>query len=309
MTNLTFHQIQVLELRRLLASAKDDPILAPQLEERLADLEKEGKSEAGTLFPKEPPVLPRAAIFLRGGGVVESEGIRAALAGDALVQYERMFTAQAIHDERETAKTAGRQRRPRGTPTPGLLFIGTPRGSFGLEFVPQPTEDAALLDVHAKALGNVADAIVRVVESDSRGLDEAIKTIPSAVLQPLKRFMKTLAGYGAELRLALHDRGLKPLGASLIQEASERLEKQMIQETITVEGIFRGVTLESGHFDLKVGAEIISGVVADDLIEEDLQRIDKLTDKACKATLQKITVRNVAGTSTTTYVLSNLNGE
>lgn len=62
------------------------------------------KQEKGSLLPKESVVLPRAAIFLRGGGVQDSAGIRPSLAGEALIQYEKMFTEQAIHDEREAAK-------------------------------------------------------------------------------------------------------------------------------------------------------------------------------------------------------------
>ena len=56
-----------------------------------------------------------------------------------------MFVEQALHDERMMAKDAGRNRRPRGSPAPELLFVGTPRGSFGLEFVPQTPDDPTLL--------------------------------------------------------------------------------------------------------------------------------------------------------------------
>ena len=100
-----------------------------------------------------------------------------------------MFTAQAVHDERLAAKTAGRQPAPRRCYA-GLIFTGTPRGSFGLEFVPQITadEDELLVEIHAKSLENVADALTRVVESGS--FEEAVGSVPSPVLQPLKQFSK-----------------------------------------------------------------------------------------------------------------------
>lgn len=41
MTTQTFLQVQVLELRHLLEGSEDDPILGPQLRERLADAEEE----------------------------------------------------------------------------------------------------------------------------------------------------------------------------------------------------------------------------------------------------------------------------
>ena len=86
---------------------------------------------------------------------------------------------------------------------PGLMFTGTPRGSFGLEFVPGGglEEDESLHDVHARSLENVADALARVVEGDS--FEDAVSNIPSPVLQSLKQFLEVLARNEAELRLAL----------------------------------------------------------------------------------------------------------
>lgn len=307
MNNITFLQRQALELRKLLESAGDDPILAPQLRERLADAEKEleaAQHPNGHLFPADKRDLPRAALFLRGEGVQGSEGIRPSLAGEALIQYEKMFIEQALHDEREAARSAGRQRRPRGASTPGLLFTSTPRGSFGLEFVPQTLADQSLLEVHARSLGNVARALLRVAGGDTMPLDEAIRSIPPRLLHPLKQFLKTLAAYSAELRLASHDRPAQSLTASQIKRAAERLERDMIEETIEMKGTFRGVTRESGYFDLKINSgDVITGTVADQLTEDDLERIDALTNKQCKARLQKTTIQSISGTSTSSYIL------
>ena len=110
MNDETFLQVQAVELQRLLDKSADDPILKPQLRRRLDEVVRAlqvTKQQPGTLLPKETPVLPRAAIFLRGGGVQDSEGIRPGLAGEALIQYEKMFTEQALHDERLAAKSAG----------------------------------------------------------------------------------------------------------------------------------------------------------------------------------------------------------
>lgn len=307
MNDLTFLKVQALELRRLLERAGDDPIAVPQLRERLAEAEKELQAalqQNGKLFPVDIHELPRAALFLRGGGMQGHEGIRPGLAGEALIQYEKMFIEQAIHDEREAARNAGRQRRRRGAPTPGLLFAGTPRGSFGLEFVPQPTEEGTLLEVHARSLRNVAEALVRVAGSDAETLDEAIGPIPPRMLHPLKQFLKTLADYDAELRLAFHDSPSQSLTANQIQKAAERLERDVTEEEVELSGTFRGVTLDSGHFDLRTEAgDDITGTVADHLTEDDLQRIDELTNKPCKARLLQTTIRSISGASRTTFVL------
>ena len=282
------------------------PILGPQLRDRLSDAEQRlqsARQQPGTLLPSEATRLPRAAIFLRGGGVQNSEGIRPTLAGEALIQYEKMFTEQAIHDERLAAKTSGRQRRPRGAPVPGLLFIGTPRGSFGLEFAPQAGEDDSLLDVHARSLENIADALTRVVGSGSMSFDDIVGSIPSRVLQPLKQFLRLLAQNGAELRLAFQDRRSRSLSVSDIKDAADRLEREVEQDNVAIIGKFRGVTLESGCFDLLTEDGLVKGTVADDLTEEDLERIHKLTNQQCVADLQKTTVRKFGGAETTSYVL------
>jgi hypothetical protein len=303
----TFLQTQVLELRRLLDRAGDDPMLAPQLRERLDVMEREleeSRRVPGSLLPREPVNLARAAIFLRGGGVEDSLGIRAALAGEALIQYERMFIEQALHDEREAARQAGRQRRRRGTAAPGLLLTGTPRGSFGLEFVAQPTDGGTLLGIHAQSLRHVAEALTRVAGSTSESLEMTIASIPARVLPPLRNFLTALASHGAELRLAFPDLPARTPPAGQLQNASELLEREVKQEVIDILGVFCGVTRESGMFDLKTReGEVITGTVADELVEEDLERIDALTNQECVASLQKTTFRRVMGPATATYVL------
>jgi hypothetical protein len=307
MNKLTFVQNQTIELQHLVETAGNDPILAPQLRERLEDAQKEleeARRQDGSLLPRENIVFPKAAIFLKGSSVEGSEGIRPSLAAEALIQYEKMYTEQAVHDEREAAKKAGRQRRPRGAPIPRLMFTGTPRGSFGLEFVAITAEDGSQQEVHSQSLRNVATALVHVADSDSSTLDETIKQIPPRVVQPLKNFMKALAENNAEIRLAFPDQASQSLSVEKVRAAADRLEKGVVQTTETLTGTFRGATLESGKFDLKTDAgDVITGTVADDLSEEDLIRISSLTNHRCVATLEKTTVIKIAGAPTVTYVL------
>jgi hypothetical protein len=306
MTDQAFLQVQVLELRRMLGRAKEGSIVAKQLRERLTDAEEElerANTRDGQIFAEAPSVLPRTAIFLRGGGVQGSDGISASLAGEALLQYERMFTAQAIHDERNAARKAGRQRRHRGAPTPGLLFTGTPRGSFGLEFVPKLTGDHPVMGVHAVSLVSIADAIYQVANAGDT-LDDAIKNVPPPVLQPMKQFIKALSDHGASIRIAFADKPGRSLTADQIKVAADRLERDVTQDVANIKGTFRGVTRDSGVFDLRTEAEdVLTGTVVDSLTEDDLERIDRLTNEACIATLQKTIVRRLSGTDAVTYVL------
>jgi hypothetical protein len=307
----SFLQIQAIQLRQLLAEASDDPILAPQLEQRVAEIESELKSlmPSRELFPPEAFPAPRVALFLKGKGVQGSEGIRPALAGEALIQYEKMYVEQVLHDERVAARDAGRIRRRRGSENPALYFTGTPRGSFGLEFIPQPTFDEKTLTVHSRALKHLAEALVRVSSGDA-SLESSIDGIPSPVLRPMKRFFKTLAQYDAELRLAFSDAPPKVISETDIRQAADRLDRELDVDELTVRGVFRGLTRESTYFDVIAdGIGVITGTIADGLTEEDFDRISLLTNKRCIALIQKTTLRHVGGTERVTYVLLSADPE
>ncbi len=305
MNDSQFLKDQAVQIRRLLKQSGDDPILVPQLRQRLKDVERElaaTQSAPTTLFPIES-ALPRVALFLKGASVRNSEGIRPALAGDALIQFERMFTEQALDDERAAARAAGRMRRRRGSPTPTLLFTGTARGSFGLEFVPQQGSEGDLLEVHSQTLKNVAKALLRVTIPDPK-TEDAIAGVSPRVLEPMKKFLKTLAQYGAELRLAFSDEPSTVVTGERIKQAAERLDREWEENEIEIEGTFRGFTRETTVFDLLPDTGVlISGTVADSLTEEDLDRIDALTNKRCIASLQVTTIRPLGGTARDNYLL------
>lgn len=306
-------QTQESELRELLQFAQGDPVLEPQLRSRLDEAQAERtrlERAPGLLFPVRQPTLPRAAIFLSGGSVQGSTGIKPSLAGESLIQYEKMFVEQALHDERESARIAGRRRRPKGAAFPSLLFTGTPRGSFGLEFSPVQSADEHVLNIHGQSLQNIAAAMVKVSGADSSTFEAAIKDIPPRVLTPMKKFFNVLAQHGAELRLALSTEPSHLLTSEMVMTASELLERELSEEEVWVHGTFRGVTRESGFFDLNTDeAGTITGSVADDLTEDDLERIDGLTNKRCLALVQKTVVHQVSGGAKSSYLLIEAKGD
>ena len=133
---------------------------------------------------------------------------------------------------------------------------------------------------------------------------QKVARIPPRVLPPLRKFLTALVNYGVELRLAFPDLPARTLPAGQLKKASELLEREVEQEVIEIRGVFRGLTRESGVFDLKMpGGEVITGTVSDELAEEDLERIDGFTNHDCIASLQKTTVSRVTGPTTPTYVL------
>ena len=155
--------------------------------------------------------------------------------------------------------------------------------------------DDPALPVHAQALHHIANALEQVTSSDP-SLETAINGISPRVLPPLKKFLKTLASYDAELRLAFSDQPSKTINSQRIKQASERLEREWEEEQIQRSGTFRGLTRETTIFDfIDDEKTLITGSVADSLTEEDFDRISALTNQRCVAYLEKTTLRSVAG--------------
>lgn len=301
-------QMEAVQLRNLLMLASNDPILTPQIQSRLAGIEKALQSSSESQFARSPV---RAAIFLKGYGIDGSAGIRPSLAGELLIQYERMYVQQALHDERVIAKNAGRNRRPRGATTPELLFTGTPRGSFGLEFEPNEKAGDSMVDVHAESLKKVADAIAGISDSSDVNGSLVIQNTPPAVLAPLKKFIKAIAhSGGAELRLAFSDAPPKNIEFSAIQLAAERLDREIVEDVSYFVGTFRGLAPDSGVFDFRLDdGTLISGALDDELTDVQLAEMLNYSNRRCVATVLSTSVIVVGGTSRVSYTLLSISGE
>lgn len=313
MKDWTFLTRQKTQLTQLLEEAADNPILALQLKDRIDGIEgqlNDITQSRGDMFP-EVLEMPRAAIFLRGeGGISDEKGIRLSLAGRVLVQYERMFTQMALYEEKKIAKESGRMRRRRGTPEPHLLLTGTPRGSFGFEFVPEHDQDAEMVTIHGQSLKSLADTIIRLGTETPDNLGLLLEEIPQKVFHPLKKFLEELSRFNVEIRFAFSDKESKTLTGDQIRQASDWLEKDVKDEEITVEGVFRGLTYDSYFFDLKTESEgeITGGTLDETLTEEQITQIANLTNKRCKATLLKTTIFHMNVQQPPKYVLLEAEG-
>lgn len=305
MTEHDFLQSQVVQFGQLLELADGDPVLSPQFRSRLGAAQQ--KLEAfnrleDSLLPKENVAPPRAAIFVNSRKVEKLNGIRPTLAGNALILYESMFVEQALHDEREDARAAGRQRRPRGAARPELLFTGTPRGSFGMEFVAQSADESQAKS-YARSLTNVASALQLVAESEPSRLEQTISSIPRSLVPFVRRFFKILSDNDAEIRLAFPDERPVVIGLAKVKDTAERLVRDVSEERLEIPGDFRGLTRDSGYFDLRTQDGTITGMLAEELAEEDIERIAALANLSCVATIEKRTVKTVSGSVSNTYVL------
>lgn len=296
-----FRKIHALELSKLLEDAKNDPILAPQLQDRLNEIQKEITDNPEV---EDPFALPRTAIFFSNSGIEDMEGVRPILAGEALIQYEKMYIEQSLHDEREAAKEEGRKKRKKGTSRPELLFTGTPRGSFGLEFVPVLDNDKTIRDSRTNSLNTVTDSIYRVASAGEDLVDEVLATIPSPVLAPLKNFMKVIVKYEAELRLAYPQGKSAVFKTEQLKIAYEHLEREVTEEEKRIKGYFRGLTMHTGHFDILTEEDdVITGFIAEEMPEQDKQTLYIKKDQLMEFVVRITTIIKKTGHSEISYTL------
>lgn len=306
MNDRTFLRMENAGLRQLLEMYEADNPMAAQIKQRIEDNEFKLKdlSKETSLLPRSRDEIPRAAFFLHGGiGVEGSEGIRPSLAGLALIEYERMFTAQALHDEREATPKG---RRPKGAKPPELLLTATHRGSVGFEFVPREIENDNIISIHVQAFRNIGKTLASIAFEKSNSLEELLSQTPRQMLKPLKNFFTTLARFDVDLRLAFSEGPDVAIDSLNIKQVAQRLEKDLKHDILKVDGVFKGLTLESGHFDHQdQSGSVLTGFCDEELSVDDLHRLHGFTEKPCRAIIEETTISSVTKTARS-YVLKDL---
>jgi hypothetical protein len=110
----------------------------------------------------------------------------------------------------------------------------------------------------------------------------------------------------AELRLAFSDRPSQSLSAPELKAAADLLEREVEEHDVKVDGVFRGLTQDTGYFDVRAAdGKLISGTASDELTEDDMERLSKLTNRRCVAEIHQTIMHKVEGPATTKYVLIN----
>lgn len=306
MTRASQIQWEIDQLQGLLVEVADSEISRIQIQSRIKGLQGELQAETpnGEIFPRVEPTLPRAAVFLVGESM-NGQGVRAGLAGEVLIRYEKMFREQALHDERTTRKDDGHARRKRGTQEPTLLLTGTPRGSFGFDFSPIST-DSDMLALHAQSLKNVATAVSFI--ADSEVIPETISDkLPRGMLSHIVAFFKILASNDLSIRFAFQDQAPSTISAESIRDASAKLEQRVDIEELKVRGKPRGATMKSGHFDfVKDDGVTISGFLDEQLDDEDRKQIIELNDQPADAIIELTTVTLLSGQERREYILKQV---
>ncbi|MES2697737.1 MAG: hypothetical protein V4773_30015 [Verrucomicrobiota bacterium] len=285
-------------LRSLLASAHDEIFEKPLLRTKIA-----AREQALIEIERNPSIAPEAELLLGGRGVVGSLGIDAKFAAQILESYQDMVSNH--HGARLQPGMGDTGRRP-GEQESKLFLTALPRGSFGLRLAqPQPHDF-----ISAQQMSVVMDELTSLVDSAAGGdasFSQSVERFHPRVLVPLQRFLETLASRDASITLRSGSRQ-STLVPEQVRAARTRVAAtETVSGETTLQGIFRGVLLESWRFDFVPDGQLpISGALAESVAETEAQGMVRLCNQRCEAVLNVIQYRTHGALSRPTYELKRL---
>jgi hypothetical protein len=292
----SFLRTQLLEMDRLTDSAQDDPLLSFAIASRRKSLEEE-MAQA----PAEP-AKPRTVLFFAGPPVLGSRGIDAKFAADVIAPFLEMVKTQ--YSAQKHGRVGARGPR-RDESEARLLLTGLPRGSFGLELSqPQPEDFIAAAQL-SDTLVRLTEVIAAAADTDER-FSVSLDHVSPRVLPRLKDFLGIVASNNASLGVESGELKVE-LPVNRLEAALERVGSAKTSDReVTLEGTFRGATLDSWRFDFRTdgeAGEVISGRIAQEVEDEAVTAMIQLTTKPCRAKLREITVTTSDGASRKRYEL------
>jgi hypothetical protein len=285
--NRQFLQRELVEMDHLLSLSAGDPVMAYALKNRRESLERELQQA-----PPTPP-RPRTVLFFAGPPVLGSQGIDAEFAAAALRPFLEMVKTQ--YSAQKHGKVGARGPR-KDESEAKLLLTGLPRGSFGLELSqPQPTDFIAAEQL-SDALLRLTEVLASAADTDERFGFSLAKVSPR-VLPRLKEFLDVVADQGAFLSVESGELKID-IRQDRVAAARDRVGATKTDyKTSTLEGVFRGATLDSWRFDFRPpDGETISGRIAEEVEDAKVEAMLPLTNHECQATLREtiITTRDGA---------------
>jgi len=187
-----------------------------------------------------------------------------------------------------------------------LMITGLPRGSFGIELTQPDPETFFSSQICTSSLSRVISLIEAAAKSDE-AFDAEVGKVTPKVLPHLKVFLKAIADERAGVRLVAGDLEVV-VENEKAYEAFERVSQvEEAAEEITVDGFFRGGTIDSGRFDfLTKTNEQISGTFGEDVTEEQITKMDHQTNQPCVGIFRIVTITPPGGKPRKRYVLLGL---
>jgi hypothetical protein len=286
-------------LQSLLSEMPDDPFSKPLLASRIRSLQAELDSEEAVSSQ------PETELLFSGKAVFGSIGIDAKFASHVLHSYQDMLNT---HYAVKRHGHVGKQGRRPGEKESRLYLTGLPRGSFGFVLAQPYSEDLFSASQVNEGMEQLA-SLVEAAASGDETFTDSVANFHPRVLKALGRFLYSLASQDASVMIRA-GRKQTSLDLNQIREAHHRAVSAKVEtRTELINGTFKGVLLESWRFDfLPETGPVITGLLADDIMEEKAKEMNQLFDKPATAELILSYFLTPSGKSRSNYVLKNLTG-
>lgn len=267
-------KVDIIETERMLSLVSDHPIMSVGLREKLETL----KLELSQL-PKNIKE-PRIQLLFSGSAVVGSTGIKSSFLGKTLKAFQEMVKTQSALLRYGNVAQRGRAKTGANA---DLYITALPTGSFGVELTQLNQNDLFEEEEVGEAIHNVMELIDKVCSSDE-SYETAISNTPKRNITNLKLFLEQINNEGSILKMQSGDLQIE-VQLEEVRNAYTRLSSTTtIDQEMFINGLFRGVLLDSGKFEVQdTEGKKYHGFISDDLTEDTLIDYDQhLINRTCK---------------------------
>lgn len=286
---------EIADTKRLLEIVADHPIMSQGLLARLNKLELDLVN-----IPAESsePVID---LLFSGNAVFGSQGIKSNFVSKTMTPVQEMIKTQT--SLARFGKVGKRGLAKKGA-NAELYLTALPRGSFGYELSQLQSEELFdSLDV-SKAMKEVISLVADAAKDDT-SFEAAVENTPKRNLENLKKFLQEIVAEKSILKMESNEINLA-LSREEVAEAYYRVSSTIDdQESVIINGVFRGVLLNSGKFEiLDQSGRLISGFISQDLSEETLIEYDQaFLNKLCTIFLKQHRTKFKTGNEKIDYEL------
>jgi hypothetical protein len=276
---------QIVDLRQLLEKVTDHPLMSAGLKERIEMFEEELNSIPSENFQ------PTLQFLFSGDAVSGSQGIKSTFVSKIIPPIQGLVKTQLAFNK---YGKVGRRGRAKRSSNAELFLTALPKGSFGIELSRLEFDEEDLYDVvdTSEAMKDIINLIKNTTESDEL-FELTIEATPKRNLNNLKRFLQEVSNERSILKMDSGDTHVE-LSKEKIDKAAQRVSFTLKEDDeIFINGIFRGVLLDSNRFDIQdEKGLLISGSISEDIDEEQLIEYDKqFLNINCKIHLRVYTTK------------------
>lgn len=291
----------ILDTERMLELVGDHPLMSESLKAKINSLKQKLAD-----FPNDL-TESKIRLLFSGDAVKGSLGIKSRFVSRTIKPIQELIKIQTALVR---FGTVGERGKAKNSASSELYLTALPTGSFGVEL--SQLENYDLFDEQdvSKAIKQVVELIEASTESDEE-FEKAVENTPKRNLANLKSFLKTISDANSILKI---ETGVSCIYISeqKIRDGYERVNATNDKEEIIfINGILRGILLDSGKFEIiNEDGNQIAGIIDPEISEEQLiEYYKKYLNKNCKIHLITHKITFITGKEKISYELIEITDE